>query len=51
MDDAKKEYSSAMNKLVEGSGNLVGKAQKLKLMGAKAQKSLPENILKRAEED
>lgn len=37
-------YNNAMNKLTNGSGNLVTKAQKLKAMGAKASKSLPENI-------
>jgi len=50
IDDAKKDYSSAMNKLVEGKGNIVISIEKLKKMGAKAKKSLPENILKRAEE-
>ena len=49
MDEAKVEYSSAMNKLTEGKGNLVISAEKLKKMGAKAKKALPEAILKRAE--
>ena len=39
-----------MNKLVEGRGNLITSAEKLKKMGAKAKKSLPEPILKRAED-
>jgi DNA recombination protein RmuC len=51
MDEAKVEYSSAMNKLTEGKGNLVISAEKLKKMGAKAKKALPEAILKRAEND
>ncbi len=51
IDDAKKDYASAMNKLVEGRGNLITSVEKLKKMGAKAKKSLPEAILKRAEED
>jgi DNA recombination protein RmuC len=51
MDEAKVEYSSAMNKLTEGKGNLVTSAEKLKKMGAKAKKALPEAILKRAEND
>lgn len=51
MDDAKTEYGNAMNKLVDGSGNLVNRVEKLKKMGAKASKSLPENILQRAEKD
>lgn len=51
MDEAKSEYRGAMNKLVEGRGNIVTTIEKLKKMGAKAKKSLPEPILKRAHED
>jgi len=51
LDDAKKDYSSAMNKLVEGRGNLVNSVEKIKKLGAKTKKSLPEQILKRSEED
>lgn len=51
MDEAKNEYRGAMNKLVEGRGNIVTSIEKLKKMGAKAKKSIPEPILKRAEED
>ena len=51
MDEAKVEYSSAMNKLTEGKGNLVTSAEKLKKMGAKAKKALPEALLRRAEND
>jgi DNA recombination protein RmuC len=36
-----------MNKLSEGNGNLIVSVEKLKKMGAKAKKSLPENIAKR----
>ena len=50
MDEAKVEYGSAMNKLTEGSGNLVNRVENLKKMGAKAKKALPESILKRANE-
>ena len=50
LDDAKSEYGLAMNKLVEGKGNLVNSVQKLKKMGAKTTKSLPQNVLI-AEED
>lgn len=46
--DTKTEYESAMNKLVEGKGNLVTSVERLKKMGAKAKKSLPENIIARA---
>lgn len=51
MEDAKTEYGKAMSKLVDGSGNLIGRVEKLKKMGAKASKSLPENILQRAEKN
>ena len=51
IDDAKKDYSSAMNKLVEGRGNLITSVEKIKKLGAKAKKSLPENIVKRANSD
>jgi len=51
MDEAKTEYQGAMNKLLDGKGNLISSVEKLKKMGAKAKKSLPENILKRAEAD
>ena len=51
IDAAKNDYSSAMNKLVEGKGNLISRVENIKKMGAKAKKSLPENIIKRAEED
>ncbi len=48
MDEAKIEYQGAMNKLVDGKGNLIVSVEKLKKMGAKAKKSLPENIINRA---
>ena len=51
MDDAKNEYKGAMNKLVEGRGNIITSIEKLKKMGAKAKKSIPEPLLKRAQED
>jgi DNA recombination protein RmuC len=51
MDEAKIEYQGAMNKLVDGAGNLVSRVENLKKMGAKAKKALPENILNRAEKN
>ncbi len=48
MDEAKTEYQGAMNKLVDGKGNLITSVEKLKKMGAKAKKALPESILNRA---
>lgn len=51
IDETKTEYSGAMNKLVDGSGNLIVRVEKLKKMGAKAKKALPESILARAQKD
>ncbi|ADV47427.1 RmuC-domain protein [Cellulophaga algicola DSM 14237] len=51
MDEAKVEYRGAMNKLVDGRGNIVTSIQKLKKMGAKAKKSIPDSLLKRAHDD
>lgn len=51
MDEAKVEYGNAMGKLIEGKGNLVGSVERLRKMGAKAKKALPENILRRATEN
>lgn len=48
INDSKTEYENAMSKLVDGRGNLITSVEKLKKMGAKAKKSLPENILTRA---
>lgn len=51
MDEAKVEYGNAMNKLFDGKGNLINSVEKLKKMGAKAKKALPDNILQRANKD
>lgn len=44
-------YNDGMNKLTEGSGNLVRRAEELKKMGAKASKQLPSEILGLEDED
>jgi DNA recombination protein RmuC len=49
IDATKSDYSSAMNKLFEGRGNIIISIEKIKKMGAKAKKSLPEKIIERAE--
>jgi DNA recombination protein RmuC len=51
IDESKVEYAGAMNKLVEGKGNLISSVERLKKMGAKAKKALPDNIINRAEID
>ncbi|RYJ45797.1 DNA recombination protein RmuC [Flavobacterium beibuense] len=48
MEEGKKAYEGAMNKLVDGRGNIITSIEKLKKMGAKAKKSLPDNIVNRA---
>lgn len=48
MRDAQAEYQNAMGKLVDGRGNIIVSIEKLKKMGAKAKKALPEAILSRA---
>jgi DNA recombination protein RmuC len=50
LNNTKKSYDDAMNKLTTGSGNLVRRAEELKKLGAKAGKSLNQNLLKRAED-
>ncbi|MCH2195818.1 DNA recombination protein RmuC [Kordia sp.] len=51
IDATKSDYSAAMNKLFEGRGNIIKSIEKIKKMGAKAKKSLPESILKRADSE
>lgn len=41
MEQTTKAYDKAMNKLQEGRGNLLSRAEKLRAMGAKANKTLP----------
>ncbi|MCQ2028456.1 DNA recombination protein RmuC [Stutzerimonas zhaodongensis] len=43
-----KAYLGARNKLTDGRGNLVGRAEQLKLLGARASKRLPAEWLERA---
>jgi DNA recombination protein RmuC len=51
MKQAQNHYESSMNKLTTGSGNLVRSTEKIKQLGAKATKQLPQNLLDRADED
>jgi DNA recombination protein RmuC len=48
LDTVKKSYSASMNKLTEGSGNLIGRVEKLKRLGAKASKSINSKLVERA---
>ena len=47
----KDNYDKAMNKLTDGRGNLISRAEKIKELGAKASKQLPPSIINRADED
>jgi DNA recombination protein RmuC len=47
LDGARNALSAAGDKLVSGRGNLVGQAEKLRELGAKASKSLPADIRER----
>jgi len=44
------DYEEAMKKLHEGSGNLVRRAEKMKELGAKTTKQLPQTLIDRAKE-
>ncbi|TBU93987.1 DNA recombination protein RmuC [Pseudomonas dryadis] len=43
-----KAYAGARNKLCDGRGNIVGRVENLKLLGARASKSLPVDLLEQA---
>lgn len=45
MQTSQKTYDLAFNKLVEGKGNLISRAEKLKELGAKTSKDLDTNLL------
>jgi DNA recombination protein RmuC len=49
MADSKKAYDAAMNKLTEGTGNLIKRADDLKKLGAKTSKNMDQRLLDRAE--
>lgn len=49
--NSKDSYEDAMSKLTEGRGNIIKKIENLKDLGAKTKKSLPQNIIDRANQD
>jgi DNA recombination protein RmuC len=51
LDASKESYSDAMNKLVDGKGNLITKVEKLRELEAKTNKNIPKNLLDRAHGD
>ena len=48
IDNSKAAYKGAMNKLVEGRGNLIGRVQKLQELGAKTSKTISQPLLDKA---
>ena len=44
LDQTQKAYDSAMGRLSSGRGNLVSRVERLKQLGARASKQLPENL-------
>ncbi len=48
---AAEAHQNAMNKLVEGKGNLINRVEKIKSLGAKTEKSLPADLLEKAIDD
>jgi DNA recombination protein RmuC len=51
LDAARSALSDASNKLVKGRGNLVGQVGKLRELGARASKSLPETLVDHAQSE
>lgn len=49
IDQTQKAYDEAYSKLSTGRGNLVSRAENIKLLGAKAQKSIGKNLTEEAE--
>jgi DNA recombination protein RmuC len=50
MKKTQADYEEAMKKLHDGTGNLVRRAEKMKELGAKTTKQLPQNLIDRAKE-
>jgi DNA recombination protein RmuC len=45
IEQTQSSYNDAMKKLSEGSGNLIRRAEKIKQLGAKASKTLPQSLV------
>ena len=50
IDQAQSSFQTAFKQLAEGRGNLVGRAEKLRLLGVKANKQLARDLTERANE-
>jgi len=51
MEGAQKIYQESVKKLYDGTGNLVGRAEKIRTLGAKVKKKLPQALLDRISEE
>ncbi len=51
IDTVKKTYDEAHKKIKSGSGNLIGKVEKLRELGAKTGKEIPRTLLEKTEEE
>ena len=51
LDSTQDTYKESMKKLYSGSGNLVKRTENIKALGAKASKSLPQNLIDRSSDD
>jgi len=51
IDSSKDSYVNAMKKLHEGSGNLVSRVERIKKLGAKTTKALPQSLLDKSDND
>lgn len=50
IDDSKKSYDTALKRLSEGRGNVIGKIESLKKLGLKVNKQIPQDILDMSDE-
>ncbi len=51
IDTVKKTYDEAHKKMKSGSGNIIGKVEKLRELGAKTGKEIPRSLLEKTEEE
>lgn len=51
LNAARRAWDAAHNKLCSGTGNLVGRAERLRAMGAKATKDLPASFTNEESEE
>ena len=47
LDKSQKSYEDARKKLTDGRGNIIGQVEKLKTLGAKAQKAIDQKLLEK----